>query len=67
MTAPHELADFDPEDGHLHTCHVPGQIAANNETVEPCLCAAHLFAIAQDAEAEVGNLRREVRLRERQS
>jgi hypothetical protein len=44
----HELADFDPVDGHLHRCHVPGQVAANNERVEPCDCAGHLFAIAQD-------------------
>lgn len=44
----YELADFDPVDGHVHSCHVPGQVAANNELVEPCDCAGFLFAIAQD-------------------
>jgi len=49
--ASYELADFDPGDGHLHTCHVPGQVAANNERVEPCDCAAYLYCAAMDAEA----------------
>lgn len=61
MTARYELADFDPSEGHLHTC--PRTARARSE----CDCAAHLFCIAQDLSIAVTDLRREVRLRERQS
>lgn len=40
----YELADFDPEEGHLHE----GCTWSVGDT-HPCDCAAHLFAIAQDA------------------
>lgn len=41
--AERELADFDV-DGHLHTC---------RDRPGTCDCAAHLYAIAQDAEASL--------------
>lgn len=46
----YELADFDPADGHLHTC---GGVGKDGEPRRqpngPCDCAAYLFCIAQDA------------------
>lgn len=43
MTPGHEVADFHPETGHLHTC----------EDRATCDCAAWLYAVAADAEARL--------------
>jgi hypothetical protein len=56
----HELADFEPSDGHLHECLNRGELSPL------CDCAALLYCVAQDLSIEVTQLRREVRLRERQ-
>jgi hypothetical protein len=49
-----ELADFDPADGHLHTCSGVGMNGGwRRQPNGPCPCAALLYCVAQDAVAAV--------------
>lgn len=57
--AERELADFDPTTGHLHTTcapHFDGYTCHGDGETPAIDCAAHLYAIAQDAEKALHEL-----------
>lgn len=54
-----ELADFNPSTGHLHDC-VTGYLTGGyfeGSTTCALGCAGHLYAIAQDAEQALAQVR----------
>lgn len=52
-----ELADFDPEDGHVHACRARATAFALAPNVAPCDCAALARDLAEDAQRDIGRLR----------
>lgn len=55
----YELADFDPSDGHLHSCMAARFVdgVRRISTAGSCACADHLYVVAEAAHGELARLR----------